>query len=181
MTTRMIIDSHCHITKIPEPVWGWGPHFYVEELIEQMDSGVEVLGERTHVSKALVMGSLGLTTLTEYSPLEMHQYLIESLEKYPGRLFGNWVINPRHRLRETLDLIRKYVKEGPFRCMKLHPSMHNYWLPIETPSEGEGSRRMIYPIFELAEELDIPIMIHMGEPPYSVPATVWGVASAFPR
>jgi predicted TIM-barrel fold metal-dependent hydrolase len=24
-------------------------------------------------------------------------------------------------------------------------------------------------------------MIHMGEPPYSVPATVWGVASAFPR
>ena len=59
--------------------------------------------------------------------------------------------------------------------------MHNYYLPTYSPFPGEVSKKMIYPIFEQARELDVPVMIHMGETPYAMPAQIAPVAEAFPR
>jgi hypothetical protein len=72
------------------------------------------------------------------------------------------------------------VKNSGFKMMYIHPSLHKYWLPIATPSEGEGSKQMLYPLFEAARELSIPIYIHTGDQPYALPSTVDFVAGEFP-
>ena len=61
---------------------------------------------------------------------------------------------------------------GTFRMVKLHPTLHNYW-----PQEAN----LTYPILEEAAALDIPVLIHTGEPPYSVPALLDPVARDHPN
>jgi|TARA_B100001964_G_C14256164_1_gene612582 predicted TIM-barrel fold metal-dependent hydrolase len=174
-----VIDPHCHIIPHREPVWGWGPHFFVEELLETLDRGYDVMGEIKRVEKAIVMTSIGLTAVGRRTITESHQYALESIKKYPERIFLNPIINPRFPLTEQLDTIREWKDEYNVVMLKLHPSMHNYFLPTYRPYPGEASKKMIYPTFELARELDVPMMIHMGEAPYSFPAQIAPVAEAF--
>ena len=178
--TYKVLDPHCHIINHREPVWGWGPRFTVEQLIAMMDRDYDVMGEIKHVEKAVVMTGLGLTSVNHLTIAESHQYVLESIKKYPERLYFNPVINPRAGVLDQLDVIRGWKDEYNVCMLKLHPSMHNYYLPTYKPFPGDSSKEMIYPVLELAREFDVPLMIHMGESPYSIPAQIGPVAAAFP-
>jgi|GEM_PF-906235 len=175
-----IVDSHSHIIPQREPVWGWGPNFTVERLITMMDRDYEVMGEVKHVSKALVMTGLGLTSVDHRAMVEAHAYTLPSIQKHADRLFLNAVINPRAWVPDQLDILKDWSRTCNLRMLKIHPSMHNYYLPTYSPFPGETSKKMIYPIFEQARALGIPVMIHMGETPYAMPAQIAPLARAFP-
>lgn len=174
-----VIDPHCHIIPHREPVWGWGPRFTIEQLIAMMDRDYDVMGEIKHVEKAVLMTGLGLTSVDHRPIEESHKYVLESIKKYPDRFYFNPVINPRYDLNAQFDQIRGWKDEYNICMLKLHPSMHNYFLPLYAPFPGERSREMIYPVFELARELNVLVMIHMGESPYSLPNQIAPVAEAF--
>jgi predicted TIM-barrel fold metal-dependent hydrolase len=177
----LIIDALTHISTGPDDVIGWGPRFLAEDLIAQMDAPRKVLGQPARVDKAVVFPALGLTVPTSrLSFKEQHRYVQESVDKYPERLIGGAVIHARLWNDETARQLEDMVKQHNFRMLYIHPSLHKYWLPIKTPSEGEGSRRLLYPLFEAARELKIPVLIHTGEQPYALPATVDFVAGQFP-
>lgn len=176
-----IIDSHAHIIPQREPVWGWGPNFTVDRLLEMMDRDYEVLGEIKHVEKAIVMTGLGLTSVEHRSMAEAHQYALASVKANRDRLYLNPVINPRAYVPDELYQIRDWKDEYNVRMLKLHPSMHNYYLPTYSPFPADVSKKMIYPVFELAAELNVPIMLHQGETPYSIPCQIAPVAEAFPH
>lgn len=175
-----IIDPHAHIIPVREPVWGWGPNFTVERLLAMMDRDYDILGETKHVEKAVVMTGLGLTSVGHKSLAEAHEYALASVKAHADRLYLNPVINPRSYVPDQLYQIRDWKDEYNVRMLKIHPSMHNYYLPTYSPFPGEESKKMIYPIFELARELGVPIMIHMGETPYAMPCQIAPVAEAFP-
>lgn len=178
----LIIDSLCHISKTEDDIIGWGPRFLAEDLIEQMDAPRRVFGKQKSIDKAIVFPALGDTVPTSGLSFEQqHAYVREAVQAHPDRLIGGIVIHARLWNDEVKALIVKMVKEEGFRMLYIHPSLHKYWLPIATPSEGEGSKQLLYPIFETAQELDIPILIHTGEQPYSLPATVDYVAGQFPK
>lgn len=176
-----VVDSHTHIIPQREPVWGWGPNFTVERLLAMMDRDYEVMGEIKHVEKALVMTGLGLTSVDHRSMREAHEYTLTSIKKHSDRLYLNAVINPRAWVPDQLDQLAAWKHEYNLRMLKIHPSMHNYFLPTYSPFPGEASKKMIYPIFEQALSLDMPLMIHMGETPYAMPAQIAPVAAAFPQ
>lgn len=175
-----IIDPHAHIIPVREPVWGWGPNFTVERLLAMMDRDYDILGEVKHVEKAVVMTGLGLTSVGHKSLAEAHEYALASVKAHADRLYLNPVINPRSYVPDQLYLIRDWKDEYNVRMLKIHPSMHNYYLPTYSPFPGEVSKKMVYPIFELARELGIPVMIHMGETPYAMPCQIAPLAEAFP-
>ncbi len=178
--TRILIDSHNHIINQAEPVWGWGPHFKVEALIAMMDREIDVMGEMKRVSKAIVMTGLGLTSLGDHTFYESHAYVIESVLKYPDRLYFNPVINPRLWGPDEYDVLDEWQETCNLVMLKIHPTMHNYLLPMYNPYPGLHSKDLVYPIFEKARQLDVPIMIHQGESPFSIPASIAPVAEAFP-
>ena len=175
-----IIDPHAHIIPQREPVWGWGPNFTVDRLLAMMDRDYEVMGETKHVAKAVVMTGLGLTSVEHRTMAEAHKYALASVKQHTDRLYLNPVINPRAYVPDQLYQIRDWKNEYNVRMLKIHPSMHNYYLPTYSPYPGEASKKLIYPIFELAQELGVPVMAHMGETPYSIPSQLAPVAEAFP-
>ncbi|OGO20966.1 MAG: hypothetical protein A2Z14_14725 [Chloroflexi bacterium RBG_16_48_8] len=174
-----IVDPHCHIIPHREPVWGWGPRFTVEQLIAMMDRDYEVMGEIKHVEKAVVMTGLGLTSVDHRGLVEAHEYVLESIKKYSDRLYFNPVINPRSWRSDQLELIWEWKDEYNVCMLKLHPSMHNYSLPGYAPFPTDESKEIVYPVFELARAMKVPMMIHMGESPYSIPAQIAPVAETF--
>jgi predicted TIM-barrel fold metal-dependent hydrolase len=179
--TVPIIDCLTHISTGPDDVIGWGPCFLAEDLIAQMDAPRKVFGEPQRVDKAIVFPSLALTVPTSTLTFEeQHAYVVESVAKYPDRLMGGIVMQPRLWNDQVRQSVYKMVRQQGFRMIYLNPSIHKFWLPIKTPSEGAGARQMLDPIFEAARELNIPVIIHTGEQPYAMPATVDFVAGAFP-
>ena len=178
--SNMIIDSHSHIINQREPVWGWGPKFTAEQLLEAMDRGYDVMGETKRVEKSIVMTGLGLTSVKHKDIEEAHAYPLECVRKYPDRLYFNPVINPRSWVPEQLDILPEWKENANLVMLKLHPSMHNYYLPLYSPLLAEKGKKMIYPVFEQARVLDVPVMIHMGETPYAIPAQIAPIAEAFP-
>jgi predicted TIM-barrel fold metal-dependent hydrolase len=176
-----IIDALTHISTGPDDVIGWGPRFLAEDLLALMDTPRKLLGTTATVDKSIVFPSLGLTVPTStLSFEEQHAYVAESVAKYPDRLIGGIALQPRLWNDQVAGTVRKMVREGGFRMIYLNPSLYKFWLPIKTPSESAGSRKLLYPIFEAARELDIPIYIHTGEQPYALPATADFIAGAFP-
>lgn len=178
--SRTIIDSHVHIIPHREPVWGWGPRFTVEDLFGLMDRGYDIMGETRNVDKAVVMTGLGLTSVEHRSLRESHAYPLSAIKQHPDRLYLNVVINPREYVPHQLEEIPEWKEEYNVVMLKLHPSMHNYLLPLYSPFPANRGQELIYPVFEMARELDVPVMIHMGESPYSIPAQVAPIAEAFP-
>jgi predicted TIM-barrel fold metal-dependent hydrolase len=178
--TTPIIDCITHISRNADDVIGWGPRFLAEDLIAQMDAPRQVFGEPARIDKAVVFPALGETVPTSTLTFnEQHAYVLESVQKYPDRLIGGIVMHARLWNDEIREKVRWLVQGMNFGMIYIHPSLHKYWLPIQTPSEGEGSKQMLYPIFETARELDIPVLIHSGEQPYAVPATANFVAGEF--
>jgi hypothetical protein len=176
----LIIDCLTHLSRSADDVIGWGPRFLAEDLLAQMDAPRKVLGQPARIDKAVVFPALGDTVPTSTLSFdEQHRYVLESMQKYPDRLIGGIVIHARLWSETVHESVRRLVREHGFRMLYIHPSLHKYWLPIQTPSEGEGSKQLLYPIFEAARELRIPILIHTGEQPYAVPATVDFVAGEF--
>ena len=93
---------------------------------------------------------------------------IEAADKYPDRLIGAAWVNPNEP--SAVDTIKEAVKNHGFKAVKLHPLFHSY-LPND---------ECVFPIAELAGELDIPLMIHTGHPPYSLPWSVAQLADIYP-
>jgi predicted TIM-barrel fold metal-dependent hydrolase len=162
----MIVDGHVHITDIPEPVWGWQP-FGGDDLVDLMDQEMRILGRERVVDHAAVMPALGITTDHELTFREQHQTVIDAVKKYPGRLVGTFVLNPRQGVEKGIEELRRLVRDDDFRMIKLHPTMHHFW-----PKD----KKLVYPILEEAKSLGVPVLIHMGEPPYSIPSLVEQVA-----
>jgi len=175
-----IIDSHSHIINQREPVWGWGPRFTAEQLIEAMDRGYDVMGEIKRVDKSIVMTGLGLTSVDHKTIEEAHEYPLQAVKKYPDRLYFNPVINPRTWVPDQLDILAEWKKTSNLVMLKLHPSMHNYYLPLYSPQLVDWGKKFIFPIFDQARFLGVPVMIHMGETPYSIPAQIAPLAEAYP-
>lgn len=93
---------------------------------------------------------------------------IEAVDKYPDRFIGAAWINPAEDC--AAEQVQNAVKNHGFKAIKLHPLMHSY-LPND---------ECVFPIAELAKELDIPLMIHTGHPPYSLPWSVAQLADLYP-
>jgi predicted TIM-barrel fold metal-dependent hydrolase len=89
------------------------------------------------------------------------QESIDAVDKYPDRLVGAAWVNPNEP--HCLDQIRDAVENHGFKGIKLHPLFHSF-LPND---------ECVFPVAEIAREYDIPLMIHTGHPPFSLP---WSVA-----
>ena len=92
----------------------------------------------------------------------------KAMQKYPGRIEGCVYVNPLEP--DCLDLIDKYVKLG-FKAIKLQPLRHAYCADSE----------IVDPILDKAEEYGIPVCIHSGHPPYSLPWQIGLLAERHPN
>ena len=93
----------------------------------------------------------------------------KSANSYPKRLVG--YVWPDPHQGGALELVRRAVDEWGFRGIKLHPLMHAF-----LPTDEE-----VRPIVEFAAKRRLPLAIHSGHPPFSLPWSIGELAEEYPE
>ena len=92
-----------------------------------------------------------------------------AVKSHPGRLVGYVWPNPHEA--GAHELVRTAVDDWKFRGVKLHPLVHAF-----LPTDEE-----VRPIVEVAVSRGIPIAIHSGHPPFSLPWSIGELAEEHPK
>lgn len=99
---------------------------------------------------------------------EDNDVTLGAMRDNPGRLIGCIYVNPLNP--QAAEIIEKYAEKG-FSAVKLNPLRHAYC------ADGE----MVFPVMEKAEKLGLPVCIHSGHPPYSLPWQIGLLAEKYPN
>ena len=176
----MVIDFHAHIFNRD-----WLPQKFWDGMINRTVSMRKKAGETVspqEVEKKLFtyfddpngdvlvqeMDQSGID-LTQIMPLDLglefgetpvlieekNRLIAEIVKKRPHRIQSYFGIDPRRK--ECISLFEKAVKEWGMTGIKLDPSSGFY------PND-----RMVYPVYEKASELGVPVLFHTGAtiPPF---------------
>jgi predicted TIM-barrel fold metal-dependent hydrolase len=92
----------------------------------------------------------------------------KAVQKYPDKLVGCYWPNPHETT--VAEKVRIALTEWHFRGIKLHPLLQAF-LPNDT---------IVHPIVEEARRAGVPVLIHTGHSPFSLPWSVGELAENFP-
>lgn len=98
---------------------------------------------------------------------EDNDLTLSVMKRHPGRIIGCVYVNPLNQ--KTVDDMDKYIEAG-FAAVKLNPLRHAYCADAE----------IIDAVMEKAKKYNIPVCIHSGHPPYSLPWQVGLLAERHP-
>lgn len=87
---------------------------------------------------------------------------LDAFNRYPDRFLPLVYLNPFDG-KKALDSMQHYVKDCGFSGVKLNPLKQAYVADAE----------IVDPIMDMAEDFNLPVFIHSGHPPYSLP---WSIA-----
>ena len=90
-------------------------------------------------------------------------------KRYPDRIEGACWVNP-HEGQKAVDEVKRSVEDWGFCGIKLHPLFHAF-LPND---------KAVHPIMEEAGTSELPVFIHSGHPPFSLPWSIGELAAKFP-
>ncbi len=124
---------------------GWaGVSITAQQLVEQMDA--------YEMEKAVLCSSDSTD----------NDLAAQAARTYPGRFWPLVYTNPLEG-KKAVEQIYRYVEEEGFCGIKLQPLKHAY----------VADSAVVDPVMEAAEKLRVPVFIHCGHPPYSLP---WSIA-----
>jgi uncharacterized protein len=94
----------------------------------------------------------------------------EAFDEYPDRLIPFCAVNPW--VDGAAAEVRRCVSEWSFKGLKLHPTINGFHL---------SDRMLVNPLFEVAEEFGIPVIVHGASDLLNCPAEFAIMAERFPR
>ncbi len=175
----MIIDTHMHPTNYVDKAWRHGGEpFTAERLIKMMDGPFPICGKERRIDYGFVQPPPGNTVWSNgmaggaEGVRNYMAYIREIVKKYPDRLIGCFTYNPRFGVEEGVSEFERHVKENGFKMLKIHSNMHAY--------RPDRATDWIFPAVEKAAKLKVPVLIHTGDPPYSIPSQFYPVIDRFP-
>ncbi len=92
----------------------------------------------------------------------------QAVAKHSKELVGYVWPNP-HDGERAFQLVRTALRDWKFKGIKLHPLVHSF-LPND---------EIVYPIMEEAMKEKVPVAIHSGHPPFSLPWSIGELAENF--
>ena len=141
-------------------------------LFEPIDPEVSIADhEKAGISRILILGqapseytaygSRGTVDLTgvtgvggEQSIEKNNDYLAALVQKYPKKFIGFGSVNPRHKgVDVAIKELERMIVDLKLTGLKLYPAL-DYYSP-----DDPG---LAFPIFAKAQELGIPVTVHMG-------------------
>lgn len=148
----MLIDGHCHV--------GVGHEYQqsVQELLETMDA--------LEVARAVICP---VDRCIAVDNREGNDFVLHAAQAHSRRLYAFATANPWYGTR-AVDELRRAVGEGA-RGIKLHPALQGFLLCDE----------LVYPLVELAEQLNVPMFFHTGTPAFALPTQLVELAQRYPR
>ena len=172
----LIIDCHVHMSNQLDPVWRKSQvPFTAERVLKSMDGPYLLGGRLVKIDVGVTQPAIGSTIYQAGGRsvhAKLHEYIVESVKRFPTRLLGCMTLNPRIGVDEGVEELRRLVQEEGFRAVKLHSNMHLY--------RPDLSPDFMNPVVEASLDLKIPVFVHTGDPPYSIPSQFLSTAEAYP-
>ncbi len=151
-----IFDAHAHL--------GYDVVFD-EEVTEQM---LLTTYEKCGVDGALVQPFLSRPYLEDTR--EIHDRIYRLTQEYPGKFYGMVSICPHLYPHVVEEECRRCIVELHFKGIKIATTAHGV-----NPSGKDGMH-----IFEIAENLKVPVMVHTGGGNFGMPHLLEKPAKTFP-
>ena len=167
----MIIDSHVHVANEPDDAGFRAPVLDADALLRLMDGPFSVMGRQRRIDHAVIQPMISPTRSGD--PADHHRYIHEQVKLHPDRFTGVFVANPLLDIRRTTEVMRELLRSRLFRAVKLHPTNHGY-MPFK-------SRDRLNPILEEVAALQVPVIVHQGDPPFAHPTQMAPVIEDFPQ
>lgn len=96
--------------------------------------------------------------------------VLDAYRKYPDCFIPLAYLNPLEGEKECLHKIETYIGREGFRGIKLNPLRHAY----------VADDFVVDPVMKEAEKCRLPVFIHSGHPPYSLPWSIALLAERYP-
>jgi len=112
----------------------------IEDTIKDMDEA--------GVDKAVIVA---IDAETTYRYKVSNELIADTVKLYPDRLIGFASVDP-HKGIIAIEELKKAVEELGLKGLKLIPHL----------IEMNSNDRAIYPLYEVAQELGIPVLLHTG-------------------
>ncbi len=163
-----VVDAHAHIfpDKIAERATEGIGQFYDLPMSHQ-GSMSELLesGNRAEIDGYLVCSP---ATHPAQAP-SINAYIQTVCKEYP-QCIGFATLHP---FSETLEEEFQAIRKLPFKGIKLHPDFQGFHM----------DDRSVYPMYEMIEAANLPILMHMGDPhrTFSTPQRMAKVLEDFPK
>jgi predicted TIM-barrel fold metal-dependent hydrolase len=149
-----IIDTHVHLGDC--------------RMCEYDNSETEVLRvlEENGVSTALLQPFPNPRDVQK-----VHERISELSRKNPGKVYGIISVNPHCEAQAYRNRVRNILEDGGFVAIKLHTLGHAI-----VPDSKDA-----HTLYEIAGELNLPVMVHTGLTNFGEPALVVGPALRYPK
>jgi predicted TIM-barrel fold metal-dependent hydrolase len=174
----MIIDVHMHPTDHVDAAWRHGGNpFTGERMLKMMDGPYMVNGKPRRVDIGVIQPPPGNTVWSDgmrggrEGVRDYMAYCAKLAQQYPDRFIGNFTFNPRFGVENGVAELEFHVKEYGFKMMKLHSNMHAY--------RPDRALDWIRPAVKKCADLGIPVMLHTGDGPYSIPTQFYPIIKEF--
>ena len=95
----------------------------------------------------------------------------EAAARYPGRFIPLVYLNPLEGADICREKFETYVDGKGFRGIKMNPLRHAF----------VADDTAVDPVMEMARSRHLPVFIHSGHPPYSLPWSIALLAERFPE
>ena len=100
----------------------------------------------------------------------VHARISALSRKFPGRVYGIVSVNPHSDAKIYRSRVRKIIEGGGFVAIKLHTLGHAIFPDSKDAQE----------VYKIANEFDLPVMVHTGLTNFGEPALVVGPALRYP-
>lgn len=107
------------------------------------------------------------TFLTSSSSLD-NDIVLDAFQSRPELVVPFVRVNPK--LEDVESKLYKYIDREGFKAIKLQPLADAY--VADDP--------VVYPVMDFARQYDVPVFIHCGHPPYSLPWSIALLAEQYP-
>lgn len=83
-----------------------------------------------------------------------NEYVKQLIDEYPKRFIGFASVSPQKE--NATEILEHAVSELGLKGLKLHPPLQQFY-----PNDEK-----VYPLYEKAQELDVPVVFHVGTTPF---------------
>lgn len=174
----MIIDVHLHPTDRVDAAWRHGGKpFTGERMIKMMDGPYLINGKERRIDWGVVQPPPGNTVWSngmKGGREGIRDYMancVKLTQQWSDRFIGCFTYNPRFGVEEGVAELEFHIKEYGFKMMKLHSNMHAY--------RPDRAIEWVRPAVKKCAEYGIPVLVHTGDGPYSIPTQFYPLVKEF--
>jgi len=174
----MIIDVHFHPTDRVDAAWRHGGKpFTGERMIKMMDGPYLINGKERRIDWGVVQPPPGNTVWSNGMKggregiRDYMAYCVKLTQQWSDRFIGCFTYNPRFGVEEGVKELEFHIKEYGFKMMKLHSNMHAY--------RPDRAIEWVRPAVKKCAEYGIPVLLHTGDGPYSIPTQFYPLVKEF--